>query len=286
MVRAQAQGRFIDTRDLKPETAPPARTVATKTRKHEEELSLSVSSSCLRDFVVAFEEAHADHSSHLQLRRRPRRPADARPRADPARPHRAAGRRDVHPRDQPSLEDARIDHRAGGGRYPGAGERPRQLPRALLAGRRQPAVLDGADEPARRGLGRRLYRCGLVGGEGDRGSPEGRARARRGVDEGRALRPHPRPARNDVFARCRIRSHHVEQHDRGHAVPTAAGGGRRSTRQRYLLRHVQPADRHHTSCAGLRRRAEEHGTGRRHAGHHSRRSRRPRRPSGGRRCQR
>ena len=36
----------------------------------------------------------------------------------------------------------------GRGRHPHARRHPRELPRAVSAGRRQPAVLDGADEPA------------------------------------------------------------------------------------------------------------------------------------------
>ena len=61
---------------------------------------------------------------------------------------------------------------------------PVELQGAVPAGRRQPAVLDGADEPARRRRDRRLHRHRLVGREGDQGSEEGRHRQRRGVDQG------------------------------------------------------------------------------------------------------
>ena len=54
----------------------------------------------------------------------------------------------------------------------------------------------------------------------------------------------PESARDDVLAGRRVRPHDVEQHDRGHAVPAAAGGRRRPARQRHLVRHVQPAARH------------------------------------------
>ena len=42
------------------------------------------------------------------------------------------------------------DHRRGRGRPPRARRHPGELPRAVPAGRRQHAVLDGADEPAGR----------------------------------------------------------------------------------------------------------------------------------------
>ena len=60
----------------------------------------------------------------------------------------AAGRRDVGARDQPSLEDVRDDPRAGRSRHPRARRTSRRTTGAVPAGRRQPAVLDGADEPA------------------------------------------------------------------------------------------------------------------------------------------
>ena len=55
--------------------------------------------------------------------------------------------------------------------------RSRRTTGAVPAGRRQPAVLDGADEPARRRSDGRLHRRRVVGGEGDQGSEEGRQRA-------------------------------------------------------------------------------------------------------------
>ena len=62
----------------------------------------------------------------------------------------AARRRHVDPGNQPSIEAVRIDPRAGGGGHPRAGRHSRRLPRPVSAGRRQHAVLDGADEPAHR----------------------------------------------------------------------------------------------------------------------------------------
>ena len=49
----------------------------------------------------------------------------------------------------------------------------------MLQGGATPAVLDGADEPARRRRHRRLRRHRLVGGQGDQGSEEGRHGQRR-----------------------------------------------------------------------------------------------------------
>ena len=58
----------------------------------------------------------------------------------------------------------------GRGRHPRARRHPRRLRRAVPAGRRQPAVLDGADEPAARGRQRRLRRDRRVVAEGGQGS--------------------------------------------------------------------------------------------------------------------
>ena len=51
---------------------------------------------------------------------------------------------------------------------------PVQLQSAVPAGRREHAVLDGADEPAGRRRHRRLHRLRLVGRQGDQRSEEGR----------------------------------------------------------------------------------------------------------------
>ena len=101
--------------------------------------------------------------------------------------HGAARRRHVDPRDQPSLEGVRGDPRAGRGRHPRAGRHSVELQGAVPAGRRQPAVLDGADEPADGRRDRRLHRHRLVGREGDQGSEEGRHGQRRRVDQGAKL---------------------------------------------------------------------------------------------------
>ncbi len=62
----------------------------------------------------------------------------------------------------------------------------RRLSRAVPAGRRQPAVLDGADEPAAAGRHRRLHRHRRVGGESGQGGEARRHRAHR--------RRRPKPA--------------------------------------------------------------------------------------------
>ena len=56
------------------------------------------------------------------------------------------------------------------------GRHSRRLPRAVPAGRRQPAVLDGADEPAAGGRIGRLHRHRRLVAEGGQGS-EARRRA-------------------------------------------------------------------------------------------------------------
>ena len=59
---------------------------------------------------------------------------------------------------------------------------PDGLPRAVPAGRRQPAVLDGADEPAAAGAVGRLHRDRRVVAEGRQGSQARRRREDRGDD--------------------------------------------------------------------------------------------------------
>ena len=94
-------------------------------------------------------------------------------------------------------------------RHPRAGGHAGELQGADAAGRRQPAVLDGADEPARRRADRRLHRHRHVGRQGDQGSEEGRARS--------TSPARPRPTTTTAFpapgelradARRRLRAHH------------------------------------------------------------------------------
>ena len=132
----------------------------------------------------------------------------------------AARRRHVGARDQPSLEDVR------GRSWPRAeadlralGEHPGELQGAVPAGRRQPAVLDGADEPARRPARppttssparwsqkavKEAKRVGAVNIAGD--------------DRERELRAHPAPGRAHADAGRGLRAHHDEQHDLRHRV--------------------------------------------------------------------
>ena len=77
-------------------------------------------------------------------------------------------------------------------RHPRAGRRAGELQGADAAGRRQPAVLDGADEPARRRGDGRLHRHRHVGGQGDQGGQEGRHGERHRLDQGGQLQPHSR----------------------------------------------------------------------------------------------
>ena len=129
------------------------------------------------------------------------------------------------------------------GRHPGAGRRPRELSRVVSAGRRQPAVLHGADELSGLVGDRRLHRRRIVGGEGDQGSEKSRDGQRRGQHEGRRLHAHPGTGRVEAHARRRVRAHDVEQHHRRHRVQAAARRGRRAARQRHVIGHVQPPAR-------------------------------------------
>ena len=122
LVRAEAAGRPADSRDLmRPLDRPDRRGIL---RPHDHRSSYSTSPPARRCCPLpVLEEIQRD------LRR-------------------AAGRRHVDSRDQPSLEDVRGDSGAGRSRHPDARRHPVELSRAVSAGRRQPAVLDGADEPA------------------------------------------------------------------------------------------------------------------------------------------
>ena len=87
-----------------------------------------------------------------------------------------------------------------------------ELQGPVSAGRRQPAVLDGADEPARRRPDGRLHRHRIVGGQGDQGSEESRHRQRGRDDQGGQLRARCRAGRAEADAWRRVCSHDVEQH--------------------------------------------------------------------------
>ena len=99
---------------------------------------------------------------------------------------------------------------------------PVELQGAVPAGRRQPAVLDGADEPAAgRRLGR-LRRHRRVVAEGGQGSQAGRRREDRGDDRGRELHPRAEAGRADARSRRRLRPLHDQQHDLRHRVAVRA----------------------------------------------------------------
>ena len=102
----------------------------------------------------------------------------------------------------------------GRGRHPRAGRRSGELQGPVPAGRRQPAVLDGADEPARRGRDRRLRHDRHVGRQGGEGGEDGSGRstrpARRRPTTTTAFRPRPsarsRPAPPTCTSRRTTRS--------------------------------------------------------------------------------
>ena len=172
---------------------------------------------------------HDHRDTHPQLLLRPRGAASARARAGAARSRRAAGRRHVGDGDQPSIGDVRRHHPEGGSGHPRAGRRSRELQGAVPAGRREPAVLDGAAQPADGRPDGRLHHDGHVGGQGGEGSEARRHGQRDRIDAGRQLQPHPRAGGVPVHAGRGLRAHHLEQHDRGHAV---AGACRKSATRR------------------------------------------------------
>ena len=98
---------------------------------------------------------------------------------------------------------------------------PGQLPGAVPAGRREPAVLDGADEPAPAGRDGRLHRDRRLGEEGDQGGEEGR-RGQRGRRRPKADNFNRIPAQDELplTPGARLRPHDVEQHDLRHASGT------------------------------------------------------------------
>ena len=112
--------------------------------------------------------------------------------------------------------------------HPRAGGRSGELQDPDAAGRRQPAVLDGADEPARAGGDGRLHR------HRDRGRTR---RSRKPRRSGRSTSPaRPRRTTTRAFPRQSelkltpgAAYVHIttQQHDRGHGVEDAAG--RRAT---------------------------------------------------------
>ncbi len=195
-------------------------------------------------------------------------------RGDPAGSRVAARRRHVGARDQPPLEDVRRAPRHGRGRRARPCGHSGQLQGALSPGRCEHAVLDGADEPSRLGHDGRLHRHRVLGRQGDQGSEESRRGQHRGHLEGRQLLPYSRSTGALVHPWCGVRAHHLEQHDRGHGVSCAARCRRPSARQRHIVGHVQPPDRHRTAWAHLRGRAEEHRLRGCDARHHPRGPRR------------
>ena len=124
-----------------------------------------------------------------------------------------------------------------------AGRHPRRLHGAVPAGRREPAVLDGADEPAAgRRIGR-LHRHRRVVAEGGQGSQARRRREDRRDDRGRELRARAEAGRADARSDCRLRPLHDQQHDLRHRVRLRARRRRRAARRRRLVGHLQRADR-------------------------------------------
>ena len=170
-------------------------------------------------------------------------------------------------------------------RHPRARERSRQLQDPDAAGRRQPAVLDGADEPARRRA------RPPTTSTPDRG-PTRRSRKRR--RSARSTSPRrPRPTTTRAFPTQRelkltpgAAYVHMTSNNtiEGHAVEVAAATSatRRSSATRPPDMFSGPIDVG-AARADLRRRAEEPRSVRRHAGHHPRGSARA---LGRRRCRR
>ena len=121
---------------------------------------------------------------------------------------------------------------------------PAELSRAVPPGRRQPAVLDGADESP--GAWRRPPTTSTA----DRG-PTRRSRKRRrsatvnvaATTKGEGYSRFPAQSELQLTPRRGVRAHDVEQHDRGHRVQDAPRCRRRPARQRHLVGHVQPPDR-------------------------------------------
>ena len=117
--------------------------------------------------------------------------------------------------------------------------RPGRLPRALPAGRREPAVRDGADEPAARRA--RAPTTSITGGWSEKAVEEAAARrhgARRRDDRPRTRRYTriPHAGRAQARSRRRLRAHHDEQHALRDAVARVARRRERAARRRHVER--------------------------------------------------
>ena len=154
----------------------------------------------------------------------------------------AAGRRHVGARDQPS-----VDRRSKAfWRRPrptcGRSRASRTTTAAVSPGRRQSAVLDGADEPAAAGRVRRLHRDRHLGAEGGR-----RKRRRSGAvniaatTETDNFTRVPRQDEIQLTPGCGLRAHDVEQHHL--RAPSGRSCPRSATRR-------SSATRRPTSSAG------------------------------------
>ena len=128
------------------------------------------------------------------------------------------GCRHVDSRSEPPIEGIRGRARARRSRHQAACQCAIELPRAVSAGRRKPAVHNGADEFAGARRDRRLCGDGCVVGEGGGRSEEDRKRARGRDDEGGPVHAHPARRGNCADARCGLRAHDLEQHDLRHRV--------------------------------------------------------------------
>ena len=151
-----------------------------------------------------------------------------------------------------------------------AGGHSGQLQGAVPAGRRQHAVLDGADEPARRGQTADYIDTGSWADKAIKEAKKVGAVNVAATTKADNYSRIPEARGAEAHAGRGLRAHDLEQHDRGHGVSSAARRRRRAARQRHLVGHVQPADRRRAARAHLRGRAEEHGPRRRDDRHHPR----------------
>ena len=213
---------------------------------------------------VRSEPVHADHrSTHLQLQRRSRGPAPARPRRGAARSRVAAGRRHVDARDQPPVEGVRIDHRTRP--KPTSARSPACPTTTHVLFLQGGASLQFSMVPMNllpEGGTRRLRRHRRVVAEGGQG---GQA-PRQGDTSPRPPRPAtscacPTPARSTgtptpptpTSPRTTRSSARSSRRCRSRAVVRR----RPAARVRRVVRHLQPADRRRQVRPDLRRRAEE-----------------------------
>ena len=124
----------------------------------------------------------------------------------------------------------RRDHREGRSGHPRAGGRPVELQGAVPAGRRQPAVLDGADEPA--DARARPPTTSSPASWADKAVKEAKKVGTVNVAATTKADNFSRiPDDSEIAtdARRGVRAHDLEQHDRGHGV---ARGCRRSATRR------------------------------------------------------